>query len=75
MSSKVDVKGNVLSVNVDCTKTVKVENSKTGKTANVAAKIGSNFGGEKMQIGSKWFTVSVYVAETTAPTETTAKRI
>lgn len=75
MSSKVDVKGNVLNVVVDCTKTVKVDNAKTGKSSNVAAKIGSNFGGEKMQVGAKWFTVSVYVAETTAPTETTAKRI
>ena len=80
MSSKVNVNETKksLSIDVDLSKVTKVETSdKQGKAkvAMVACKIGSSFGGEKMLIGGKWYTISAYIAETTAPTVKESQRI
>jgi hypothetical protein len=48
-------------------------NKTTGKerSYSIASKIGSSFGGTKMYCESlkKWFSVSVFIAETSAPNE------
>jgi len=78
MASKMNVTAKGLSIEVDLSKLTKIETTtKEGKAkvSMVACKIGSSFGGEKIQVGNKWFTVSAYVAETSAPTVKESQRI
>ena len=69
------ITGKSYDLKVDLSKVTKSTtiNKTTGKerTYSIAAKIGSSFGGTKVYCDTlkKWFSISVFIAETTAPSE------